>query len=166
MTERYDNSDPGERVGLSRDELARLISVYGANPSRWPEEARKLELKDVGMNAEQRAQLASESALDQALDSAPAIEIPDRLREQLMIGFDRFAERGRLLRRLAIHVSSLRNTVWPGAPWWQPAFALSLSVLIGASLGLAIPDTLPDFGDQQVTIVSDAPASVDLDQGQ
>ena len=168
MTERYDRSKSSASAGLSLDELSRLISIYGANPSRWPDEARKLQLKDVGMNAELRAQLATESAVDQALDSAPAIEIPDRLREQLMLGFERFEKRGRgrFLGGIAVYVASLKNLVWPGAPWWQPAFALSFSVLVGLSLGLAIPDSISDFGDQQVTMVSDTPTSVDLDQGQ
>jgi hypothetical protein len=113
-------------------------------------------------------QLADEAALDAALDSVPAVEIPDRLREQLLARFERFQEQdnARISRRIARLVASLRELVWPGAPWWQPACALSLSILVGVSAGLAIPAPLSDSGDQQTASVSDTPTAVDIGQDQ
>ena len=168
MTNRYDHSGSNKDEGLSRQRLARIISVYGANPRRWPGDVRMTEPKHLGTNAELRSRLADEARLDEALDSVSAVEIPDRLRAQLLAGFDRFTEQdqARVSRRVRRLVASLRELVWPGAPWWQPAFALSLSILVGLSAGLAIPAPLSDAGDQQVASVSDTPASVDIDQDQ
>jgi hypothetical protein len=168
MTGRYDHTDSGAQTGFSPDQLARLISAYGANPKRWPGSVGKLELKDVSMNAQLRAQLEAEGALDQALDSAPAIEVPGRLHERLLTRFDRFQEQeqARISRRIAKLIGSLRDLVWPGASWWQPTFALSLSILVGTSAGLVLPDSLADAGDQQVASLSDTPTTVDIDQGQ
>ena len=131
-------------------------------------DVRKLGLRDVGMNPELRAELAAEAALDEALDSVAVVEIPDRLRERLLSQFDRFTneKNASISQRIAKLIASLRELVWPGAPWWQPAFALSLSVLVGLSAGLVIPDSLSDNGDQQVTNISDTPTSVDVEQGQ
>jgi hypothetical protein len=168
MTKRYDHSGSKKDGGLSHERLARIISVYGANPRRWPGNAGKLAPANIGTNAELRARLADEAALDEALDSVSAVEIPDRLREQLLARFERFTEQdhARASRRIARLVASMRELVWPGAPWWQPAFALSLSILVGLSVGLAIPAPLPDGGDQQLAAVTDTPTSVDIDQDQ
>src|SRR5258707_2468092 len=115
-------------------------------------------LKDVSINAELREQLAAEVALDEALDSVSGIEVPDRLRAQLLTGFERFTEQqsARTSRRVPILAASLRELVWPGAAWWQPTCALSLSILIGLSAGLVIPDPLSD-GTDQATGGSDSP---------
>ena len=168
MTDRYDHSGSKKDGGLSRERLARIISVYGANPRRWPGDVGKLEPRDIGKKEELSAQLADEAALDEALDSVPAVEIPDRLREQLLASFERFREQdsARISRRIARLVASLRELVWPGAPLWQPACALSLSIVVGLSAGLAIPDPLSQNGDQQVASVSDAPMAVDIGQDQ
>ena len=168
MTDRYDRSPSSVRAGLSRERLGRLLSVYGANPRRWPEDVRKLRSDDLGMNAELRAQLADEGALDEALDSMQAVEIPDRLRVQLLSQFEYFCEQKNapIWNRIARLVASLREVVWPGSSWWQPAFALSVSILVGLSAGLAIPDWPSDTGDQQVTSISDTPTSLDIGQGQ
>jgi hypothetical protein len=168
MTTRYDHSDSNKDEGLSLQRLSRIISVYGANPRRWPEDPRKLEVKDIRTNAELRTQLADEAALDEALDSVSAVAIPNRLREQLLAGFERFTEenRARVSQRIRRLVASMHELVWPGAPWWQPASVLSLSILVGLSAGLAIPDPLPDSVDQQATAISDVPSTVDIDQDQ
>ena len=168
MTDSYDHSDSGRSASVSHARLARLISVYGANPRRWPGNHGKMQPTDLSMNAELRAQLEAEAALDEALDSLPAIEIPDRLHQRLTARFDRFKEEKeeRISQRIARLGASLRELVWPGASWWQPTFALSLSVLVGLSAGLVLPYSLADFGDQQTSGLSDTPTAVDIDQGQ
>ncbi len=164
MTNRYDHSGSERNEGLSLERLARIISAYGANPTRWPADMRTRWPKDISMNAELRAHLGDEAALDEALDSVRPVEVPARLREQLLTGFERFIEqdRARISRRIGRRVASLRESIWPGAAWWQPAFALSLSILVGVSAGLLIPDSLSGGSDQQVASVLDAPTPVDI----
>lgn len=168
MTGRYDHSASETPNGISPERLARLISVYGANPKRWPENAAKSGARGVGMNAELSAQLEAEAALDGALDSLPTIEMPRGLSERLLVQFDRFREqeRARISQRVANLLASVRDLVWPGASWWQPTFAVSLSILVGLSVGLVLPDSLVDSSDQQVANLADTPTAVDIDQGQ
>src|SRR5215469_2214975 len=102
MTNRYHHFGSGNDGGLSRARLARIISVYGANPKRWPADVRDLAPKAIGTNPELSAQVVDELALDEALDSlSSAVEIPDRLRKDLMDGFDRHERaRPRFSRRI------------------------------------------------------------------
>jgi len=164
MTTGYDDLGPAKRGSTDGKRVIQLLSAYGVNPAKWPEDARHLATKDIPMFAEQ---FAAEAALDAALSEALDAELPDALRSRLLSDYEAMMQRkpARLASRIVILVDGFRESIWPGAPWWKPAFALSLSLLIGVSAGLVAPNPLLD-PDDQMTGIQDAPAALDLGPAQ
>jgi len=166
MTTGYDDPGRARRGSADRERVIQLVSAYGVNPDKWPEGTRHLATKDVPVFAEQ---FAAEAALDAVLSEAPGAEMSDALRLRLLSDYQALMQQqrkpARFSSRIAILVDGLHEYVWPGAPWWKPAFALSLSLLIGVSAGLVAPNPLLDPDDQTAGI-QDAPATLDLGPGQ
>ncbi len=90
----------------------------------------------------------------------PTAAVSAALQARILADFDRVvAERapgalGRLLGRW-------RDAVWPGAPVWQPASLLALSLAIGLMAGTLVPSSTfstSTASDQTLTAVETAPA--------
>jgi hypothetical protein len=84
----------------------------------------------------------------EALRALSPDDAPAGLAARILADFDRIAMRRRtsLLRFLA-------NLLWPGAPLWQPAAALALSLLCGLAVGGLLPASGPTvYVDQQMQI--------------
>jgi hypothetical protein len=159
----------GDRHGDAATARAEaIISAFGANPARWPAKDRAAVATALGKNTDLERQASLEAALDAALDRAETVEISEASRLRAFAAFERVADaRARSIRvRLSRLMDSVRETVWPGAPWWKPACALSLSLVIGLSLGLTIfsPVSERDSGEQTVASLLDVPQSLDTEQ--
>jgi hypothetical protein len=84
------------------------------------------------------------------------------LQARVLAAFDGVTSRrqqglGGRLRRLS-------ETVWPGAPSWQPAAVLAASLAIGIAAGTFLPleEALADNVDQPAAVALDSPPSFEL----
>jgi hypothetical protein len=93
----------------------------------------------------------------------PSTPVAASLEARILDDFDRLAAKrapGALMRRLL----RWRDAVWPGAPLWQPASLLALSLLIGLMAGALVPASSLSTGttaDQTLT-ADDTTAAFDL----
>jgi hypothetical protein len=144
-----------------------ILSSYGANPDRWPAEERAAAGIALAGSAGLRNLAVEEGTLDASMSAAGDVFASATLRARLVADFEAFAERQsrKLHTRLLLATDAIKEFVWPGAPWWKPAFALSLSIVVGVSAGLLVLGPLTDQseGDQVVASLIDAPQSADLE---
>lgn len=94
----------------------------------------------------------------------PTTPVPPTLEARILADFDAAAARrepGALV-RLARH---WRDRVWPGAPVWQPASLLALSLAIGLMAGTLVPlstiSPASSSGTDQ-TVAADDSTALDL----
>jgi len=92
----------------------------------------------------------------------PPVPVAPALQARVLASFDAVAERRRagfrgFLRRLG-------ETVWPGAPMWQPAAVLAASLAIGITAGTFLPveQALADGVEQPGAVALDALPNFDL----
>jgi len=92
----------------------------------------------------------------------PPVPVTPALQARVLASFDVVTERRRtglrgLLRRLG-------ETVWPGAPAWQPAAVLAASLAIGIAAGTFVPveQALADGAEQPGVVALDALPNFDL----
>ena len=92
----------------------------------------------------------------------PPVPVTPALQARVLASFDAVTERRRtglrgLLRRLG-------ETVWPGAPAWQPAAVLAASLAIGIAAGTFVPveQALADGAEQPGVVALDALPNFDL----
>ena len=92
----------------------------------------------------------------------PPVPVTPALQARVLASFDTVAERRRtgvrgFLRRLG-------ETVWPGAPAWQPAAVLAASLAIGIAAGTFLPmeQALADGVEQPGVVALDALPNFDL----
>jgi len=92
----------------------------------------------------------------------PPVPVAPALQARVLASFDAVAERRRagfrgFLRRLG-------ETVWPGAPVWQPAAVLAASLAIGITAGTFLPveQALADGVEQPGAVALDALPNFDL----
>ena len=90
------------------------------------------------------------------------VPVTPALQACVLASFDAATERRRtgvrgLLRRLG-------ETVWPGAPAWQPAAVLAASLAIGIAAGTFVPveQALADGAEQPGVVALDALPNFDL----
>lgn len=76
-----------------------------------------------------------ETWLDRLLAQAPAPVPSAALERRVLADFDRLAAR----RDWAGMLRALIDSVWPGAPVWQPAVAFALSLVIGLGAAAFAP---------------------------
>jgi hypothetical protein len=158
MAGRDGNSSKGARAldPKARERIVGLVAAYGANPEKWPAGARELApLRDDAIG---RDELELERALDRWLSTIPGVDVPEALRVRLAQDFQRESQNKGLAEQLGAFV-------WPGAPWWKPACALSISLLIGLSIGFAASAPLLDHRSDERAAIAFADTGVDLDQG-
>ena len=89
-------------------------------------------------------ELSDAQFTDRALARLPAVSPPAGFEAGLLAGYDGWRARRRagLAAVLAGAARGLAQLVWPGAPAWAPAGALTLALLLGAGLGAVLPGGL------------------------
>jgi hypothetical protein len=102
---------------------------------------------------------------DELLRRLPTTAVPAGLEARILADFDRIAARcapGALM-RLALR---WRDRVWPGAPVWQPASLLALSLAVGLIAGALVPaaGVSASTTSDQVFASDDAAPAMDLDK--
>jgi hypothetical protein len=161
-----ENND--RREAITPDRVREILFAYGANPQHWPANERDGVGIALGRDTDLRDAASGERLLDAQLAHAQAVSMSAEFGQRLMADFDAFAERQRakLRVRFARATHDAKEFVWPGAPWWKPAFALSLSVFIGVTAGVFVlgPLAARDEGDQVVASLIDTPQSAYLEQ--
>jgi hypothetical protein len=99
------------------------------------------------------------------LKSLPTMAVPAALEARILADFDRVtAHRG----RRAGWFGRIGETLWPGAPAWQPASVLALSLAIGLMAGGFVPSPAVSTttSDQVVTAALDSAPLIDFDKDQ
>ncbi len=108
-------------------------------------------------------------ALDDAAFAArflqvlPATAVPPSLERRLLADFDRLAA-GRRAGWLTRFAENWAELLWPGAPLWQPASLLALSLVIGLTAGAFVPasTTAASSNTDQTLVASDTSSVMDL----
>jgi len=85
-------------------------------------------------------ELSDAQFTDRALARLPAVSLPAGFEAGLLAGYDGWRARRQM--GLAGAARGLAQLVWPGAPAWAPAGALTLALLLGAGLGAVLPGGL------------------------
>jgi hypothetical protein len=91
------------------------------------------------------------------LKGLPTAAVPAGLEARILADFDRV----RPGRRSAF-LARLGERLWPGAPAWQPASVLALSLAIGLMAGTFVPS--PTVTTDQVITALDTTPDMDLDR--
>ena len=104
---------------------------------------------------------------DAILKNLPAGAVPAALEARIMADFDRLAARRRPSPLQAL-VARWSETLWPGAPVWQPASVLALSLIIGLAAGSFVPtvSTVSPVSDQLISALDTSVAYADEDKDQ
>lgn len=139
-----------------------IVQSYGGDPQRWPPAEREAAELWLVSNPQSQALQAEASRLDRALGVGELPAVPDALARRLMGDFDR-AERRWSLRKLA---DAIAETVWPGAPVWQPACALGIAFAAGLGVAVFAPLEIPDQDDLSSNVFAlDGVSDVDAGHG-
>jgi hypothetical protein len=96
------------------------------------------------------------------LKSLPTVAVSAALQARILADFDRVAAR---------HQSwfgRIGDRLWPGAPAWQPASVLALSLVVGLMAGVFVPSPAASISssDQVVTAALDSAPVMDFDKDQ
>lgn len=145
-------SGGGDRSGngvrpVSAPRLAAIFAAYGANPARWP--AAERAAAEAASNANSTNDAREARALDAALDLAPQIVVPAALGPRILWAFDEEARlrRAGVFAPLAKAIERARDIIWPGAPLWQPASALAVSLIVELVVGILVPSDVYAHGE-------------------
>jgi len=76
--------------------------------------------------------------VDALMAHLPTTAVPPSLESRILADFDRVAE-ARKPGAVARWARHWRDRVWPGAPVWQPASLMALSLIIGLVAGAFVP---------------------------
>jgi hypothetical protein len=97
------------------------------------------------------------------LKSLPTTAVPAALEARILADFDRVA-----VRRRSGLLARFGERLWPGAPAWQPASVLALSLIVGLTAGALLPATATTTAasGEQIVIASDTTPDLDLDRDQ
>lgn len=100
---------------------------------------------------------------DRLANDLPDVAPSAALQARILADFDRLPRR-MTWRALA---EGLANTLWPGAPLWQPAAALGLSLAVGLMAGAFVPAmttsaVTASTASDPVVMASDTPLVMDL----
>lgn len=105
---------------------------------------------------------------DALVESQPTVPVSASLEARVLASFDDVTARrqagfGGSIRRLG---ELFRDTVWPGAPAWQPASVLALSLIVGILAGNYLPlgDLTNDQSEQTASVALDTPPTFDLNE--
>jgi hypothetical protein len=152
---------------MSVERLAEIIEAYGGHSRNWPQAEREAAERLLADDAQQARLRASAAEFDRVLDAMGPIVPSGVLRGRVLADFDRNALRPGLpiAGRARSRLKNVVDVVWPGAPLWQPACALALSLALGIVAGALVrPESWRDPADSSATSLLDASPSVDPGQ--
>lgn len=121
---------------MTPERLEAILSAYGAQPARWPEEEREACEALIARSERARAALAEAAHLDRLLDAAPPAPAADALAARLR---DLMPERDATVVPFATRPGRAR-------PWHQTALARAAVVVLAVVGGVGIGIALPEFG--------------------
>jgi hypothetical protein len=148
--------------GMSEERFAVLIGAYGANPARWPAAERDAAERLLRSSTSAQALAAEARRLDQSLVPTGPEPVPASLEHKLLADFARVSQRPSLQRVLR----GAAEFVWPGAPAWQPAFALALALAVGLGIAALTPLEEPHADSASVGVFAlDGTPDIDAGQG-
>ena len=115
------------------------------------------------MTGHEMTELDDKAFADRLLQGLPTVAVPSALEARLLADFDRIAaahQPGKA-KRLA---RGWAERLWPGAPVWQPATLLALSLVIGLTAGSFVPslNSASAVANSDQNLVSDATFAMDL----
>ena len=147
---------------ITEKRFVSLIEAYGGEPARWPVAEREVALRSLASSTTAQAAVAAALQLDRLLIAGPQEPVPPALETKLLADFDRVSRRWSFSK----FTRAAAQTVWPGAPVWQPACAFGLALVIGFGAALAAPLDLPQSDDAAgSTFALDGASDVDAWQG-
>lgn len=146
---------------LDEAQFARLVQAYGADPQRWPASAREAAQHLASSNAATQRLLTEARELDRALASVTSPSVPAALEHRLLADFDRAQQRWSLRKT----ITAVAQSVWPGAPLWQPAAVFAVALTFGIAVAILAPLDLRPSEDSSASIFA-LDAAPDSDVGQ
>src|SRR6201995_2513955 len=102
-----------------------------------------------------------DAALDRLLSSAARPVPAPALERRILADFDRANARW----SFAKFARGLADTVWPGAPAWQPAAVFGLALLVGLGVAAFAPFDIAQQDDASANVFA-LDGSPDVDAGQ
>lgn len=102
---------------------------------------------------------------DAVLKALPTTAVPAALEARILADFDRVAARPRP-GLMAYWLTGWVERLWPGAPAWQPASVLALSLVLGLTAGALVPSQAfaRQASDQIMTIADISVPDTDVDK--
>lgn len=98
---------------------------------------------------------------EEILKGLPTTAVPAALSARILADFDRVMAPS----RIRLVVGRIGERLWPGAPIWQPASILALSLAIGLMVGAFLPAPVTPLMKADQTIAAlDTASEVDLDK--
>ena len=142
---------------ISAERAMEILSAYGAQPSRWPEQQRDALIALVAASPELAAVARQEQALDSLLDHyQPATRLTAGALTNYLPASD--ARRRPPTRWRALIASLSSSDDFQGG--WQAAAMVMLPLTLGFVLGLSTEVTPEDWSDTEYLVFS--PESGDL----
>lgn len=127
------NDTNNRNATMDLQEFERLVSSYGANVERWPEDVRDAMREFLTQSSQAQAIVDREAGLDDLIMSAAAPEVSDMLRARVL----KSARENRSSRtdRLDHWAAGL----WPPGRSWGPLAALAAAAILGIVAGTLAP---------------------------
>ena len=100
---------------------------------------------------------------DKFLKALPTTAVSPSLEARILADFDHFAL-GRQESWTARFAARWAERLWPGAPLWQPASLLALSLVLGLTAGAFVPSqtVVATVSADQTLVVADTGSVMDL----
>jgi hypothetical protein len=97
------------------------------------------------------------------LKALPTTAVSPSLEQRILADFDHLAL-GRRNGWMARFAEGWSERLWPGAPLWQPASLLALSLVVGLTAGAFVPSqtTVAGANADQTLVVADTSSVMDL----
>jgi len=106
--------------------------------------------------------------LDALVERQQTVLVSGELEMRILASFDEVTARREagIVAAIARFGGRFRDAVWPGAPAWQPASVLALSLVVGILAGnyLPVDDLISDQSEQTANIALDTPPAFDLSE--
>jgi hypothetical protein len=94
------------------------------------------------------------------LKGLPTTAVPAALEARILGDFDRVAVRPGKLAAMLLHIG---ERVWPGAPVWQPASVLAVSLVMGLTAGAFLPSPVTGAPASDLVVVAALDNTPDMD---
>lgn len=116
----------------------------------------------INRNGVMMSEMDDKIFADKLMKALPTVAVPSALEARILADFDRIA--ARRSSGLKGFVEGWAQRLWPGAPLWQPASVLALSLAIGLMAGAFVPsfNSASTATNSDQTLVADSTSVMDL----